>query len=241
MDEQVKVDCRSCGTTLKLKASLAGKTVRCPRCKQPFVVEIPTAGVRPEEEESADPDDQFVAALQALPKPEKSAGRAARDVVTHRPPEPRPANVIEPVAPTNKQRRRRRPKQDFASLERRIMIGWFVGGLIGGGIGAAIWAAFAHFTNYEFGGIAWGVGALTGIGLHIGGQGYGDSRSGWIAVAMALFSIVMGRFVTFLLFSGDVLDSLDLALGFFFTPLALIWGGLAGFTAYRIGSGSQFD
>ena len=162
MDEQVKVDCRNCGTTLKLKASLAGKTVRCPRCKQPFVVELRATREPTDEEGPADPDDQFV-------------------------------------------------------------------------------AAFAHFTNCEFGGIAWGVGALTGIGMHIGGQGYGDSRSGWIAVGMALFSIVMGRFVTFLLFSGDMVDSLDLALGFFFTPLALIWGGLAGFTAYRIGSGSQFD
>ena len=136
MDEQVKVDCRNCGTTLKLKASLAGKTVRCPRCKQPFVVELRATREPTDEEGPADPDDQFV-------------------------------------------------------------------------------AAFAHFTNCEFGGIAWGVGALTGIGMHIGGQGYGDSRSGWIAVGMALFSIVMGRFVTFLLFSGDMVDSLDLALGSF--------------------------
>ena len=76
---------------------------------------------------------------------------------------------------------------------------------------------------------------------HIGGRGYGDGRSGWLAVGIAMFSIVVGRFVTFLLFTGNVVIALAAALSFFFTPLSLIWGGLAGFTAYCIGSGSQFD
>jgi hypothetical protein len=237
-----KVQCTTCNVTLKLKdASFVGKTVRCPRCRKTFVVEDPSGGKAAAEEESSDPDDQFLAALRTLPPPEKSAGRADAEVILHRAPEPpRQATVIEPVVPVQK-KRGKRTKVDFESLQRQIIVGWIVGGLIGGGIGAFIWAAVGHYTGYEFGWIAWGVGALTGIGMHIVGQGYGDGRSGWLAVGIAMFSIVVGRFVTFLLFTGDVVIAIAAALSFFFTPLSLLWGGLAGFTAYRIGSGSQFD
>ena len=140
-----------------------------------------------------------------------------------------------------KKRRRKQPKQDLAKLERRIIVGWILGGLIGGGVGAAIWTVGGNYTGYEFGFLAWGVGALAGIGLHVSGQGYGESRSGWIAVAIALFSIVIGRFAIFWSFTGSAIDALDIALGFFVDPLGVLWGGLARFTAYRIGSGSQFD
>jgi hypothetical protein len=79
------------------------------------------------------------------------------------------------------------------------------------------------------------VGALAVIGLHIGGRGYGDGRSGWLAGGIAMFNIVVRRFVTFLLFTHRRL------LLWRSRPLSLTWGGLAGCTAYRVGSGLQSD
>jgi hypothetical protein len=43
------------------------------------------------------------------------------------------------------------------------------------------------------------------------------------------------------LFLLDPLSALVFALGLLLNPLGLLWCALAGFTAFRIGSGSQFD
>lgn len=242
MPEALKIRCGNCGATLKLKdASAAGKTVRCPRCQKAFVVELPRVPTATADSINADPDDEFSAALQSLPAPDASSDRegSREQVVLHGGPPPEAAS---PASDTPKEKRsRKRKKLDPEKLQRQIYLGWIVGGGIGGAIGAAIWAVVGRSTGYEFGWLAWGVGAFTGIGRHIGGPSYGDSRSGGIAEAIALFSIVLGRLLASHALTENPLDALDVALGFFFDPLGFLWGALAGFTAYRIGSGSEFD
>jgi len=246
MAEPLKIPCARCAATLRVTdARVVGKTIRCPRCRNGFVLAIPPVVGPTSGAASSDPDDDFLTALQSLPKSAGSAdlkgsqGKVLLPPALPKPQRRRPGSNELPK-PEGEPRRKRR-KQNIEQLERRIIVGWILGGLIGGGIGAAIWAAIGHFGGIEIGWMALGVGALTGIGLHVGGQAYGDARSGWIAVAIAIFSIVLGRFVTLLLFMQDPLEVLDYALGFLFNPLGLLWCALAGFTAFRIGSGSQFD
>ena len=47
-------------------------------------------------------------------------------------------------------------------MEQLKLIG---GGVVGGLVGAGIWAAIGHFTGYEVGWIAWGIGGLVGLGV----------------------------------------------------------------------------
>ena len=58
------------------------------------------------------------------------------------------------------------------------MIGALVGGVVGGLIGAAAWAAVTYFSGWEIGLIAWGIGGLVGLGVHLGTR-----RRGGIAAA----------------------------------------------------------
>ncbi len=68
-----------------------------------------------------------------------------------------------------------------------------IGAVIGGAVGAAVWAAVAHFTGYEIGILASGVGAVCGIGAVIGAGGNGTVWSGSVAVIVALLSIIAGK------------------------------------------------
>ena len=44
---------------------------------------------------------------------------------------------------------------------------WGLGGLVGGAIGAAIWAGIVYAIHVEIGWLAWGVGALVGLGVRL--------------------------------------------------------------------------
>lgn len=70
-----------------------------------------------------------------------------------------------------------------------------VGGLIGGVIGAAVWGAIAYFTGYEIGWIAWGVGVVVGMGVRIAADGETGFGLGATASAVALASILAGKFM----------------------------------------------
>lgn len=71
-----------------------------------------------------------------------------------------------------------------------------IGALIGGAIGASIWAAISYFFNYEIGLIAWGIGAMVGVGATIGpveGQG-GGAIMGAMAAIVAMASVAGGKY-----------------------------------------------
>ncbi len=67
-----------------------------------------------------------------------------------------------------------------------------IGAVIGGAIGAAVWAAIAHFTGYEIGYVAAGVGTVCGIGAALTSGG-GNAWAGAVAVVVALLSIITGK------------------------------------------------
>jgi len=66
-----------------------------------------------------------------------------------------------------------------------------VAACVGGLVGAIIWGAIAHFTGYEIGYIAWGIGALIGfLSAAAGGEG---STNGAICAVVAVLSLVAGK------------------------------------------------
>jgi hypothetical protein len=69
-----------------------------------------------------------------------------------------------------------------------------LGAAVGAGIvGALVWAAIVHFTNYEIGYVAWGVGAFVGwAAAFMGARG---STAAIAAAVIALVSVGGGRFL----------------------------------------------
>ena len=68
-----------------------------------------------------------------------------------------------------------------------------VGSLVGGIIGTIAWAALIHFTGYEIGVAAWGVGIITGFGSHLLSGG-GSAAKGVIAAVFAVLAILGGQY-----------------------------------------------
>ena len=69
-----------------------------------------------------------------------------------------------------------------------------VGGASGALVGAAIWATVGHFTGYEVGWIAVGVGALSGFGVSLPTHRQAGMVGGIIATVMAVGAIGLGRY-----------------------------------------------
>ena len=120
-------------------------------------------------------------------------------------------------------------------------VGWIVGGTIGGAIGAAIWAAIAAFTGYEIGWIAWGVGFLVGLGVRIcSPESYGAAPGGTAAV-ISLLALAAGKMISLSIVAKNelgvdlpfsaLMELLPETLG----PMDFLFGGLAVFTAFKVG------
>ncbi|MCA9295800.1 MAG: hypothetical protein KC983_04770 [Phycisphaerales bacterium] len=75
-------------------------------------------------------------------------------------------------------------------------MGAILGGVIAGAIGAAVWAGIAIGTGYEIGWIAWGIGALVGFGVLVGGKGQAGGMGAVIAILLAVLSIMVGKYAT---------------------------------------------
>ncbi len=70
------------------------------------------------------------------------------------------------------------------------LIGAFVGALVGAGI----WGLVSYQSGYEVGWIAWGVGALTGLGMLLGARDSSDVATGGLAAVIALFGVICGKY-----------------------------------------------
>lgn len=66
-----------------------------------------------------------------------------------------------------------------------------IGTFLGAVVGALVWGGLTYATGYEIGYVAWGIGALVGIGAKLGGA-RGTTASG-MAAALALVSIFVGK------------------------------------------------
>ncbi len=75
-------------------------------------------------------------------------------------------------------------------------LGAILGGSIGGLVGAVIWAAVTHYSGYEIGWIAWGIGGLVGVGVRLGTSGSGGISHGGTAAIIALVAVLGGKWAT---------------------------------------------
>jgi len=75
-------------------------------------------------------------------------------------------------------------------------IGAIIGGIIGAAIGGAIWAGVAIVFDYEIGFLAILVGALAGLGVHVGSGRVGGIPYQIIAVILATLGIMIGKYIT---------------------------------------------
>lgn len=75
------------------------------------------------------------------------------------------------------------------------MIKGILGAVIGGAIGAAIWAAISYFAHVEAGIVAWGIGGLVGLGMHLGVRNESGMEHGCIAAVIALASVGAGKYL----------------------------------------------
>jgi hypothetical protein len=74
------------------------------------------------------------------------------------------------------------------------LIGGLIGGAVGGLIGGAIWTGVAYGTGYEIGWIAWGVGAIVGVGVSAGSKGEAGQIGGVMAATLAIASILIAKY-----------------------------------------------
>jgi hypothetical protein len=81
---------------------------------------------------------------------------------------------------------------------------------IGAIIGATVWVVVAVVTHYQIGWIAWGLGAMAGLGM-LWGYGESNTRAGFTAACIALAGIFAAKFGVFLfviysIFTGSSSD-----------------------------------
>ncbi|HTU16723.1 MAG TPA: MJ0042-type zinc finger domain-containing protein [Gemmataceae bacterium] len=100
------VECPKCGKSLKVNDSLAGKRVRCPGCKNPFVVpDAPVVELVEDEEEQEE---------RVTKRPRRDAARRPRDEEEDddKPRRPRRSRDEEEDDDEPRRPRRRRPRDD---------------------------------------------------------------------------------------------------------------------------------
>lgn len=118
-------------------------------------------------------------------------------------------------------------------------------------VGALVWGAVVGITGWNFGIVAWGLGAAVGFATYAATPEEHRSYEHlpWIACGVALFGIVVGQYLGFIFtaarlrpdkFSAwDALNPAAVSLYFnnlskLMSPFGLLWIALAMYSAYKI-------
>jgi hypothetical protein len=122
-------------------------------------------------------------------------------------------------------------------------------GLVAAIVGGLVWGLIVRWTDYEIGFAAWGIGFIVGTAVALGAQHARGLPLQVIAVALALFGIVLGKYLAFVWIGQDELgksgfefpvfskDTVDLFWDLrsdIWSFWDLLWAGLAVVTAFRI-------
>ncbi len=130
----------------------------------------------------------------------------------------------------------RAPKRDLG------IFFWILGGSIAAAIGTVGWVAAVIMTGREFGIIAWALGGLVGLGVRIPARGSEAAGPGLVAAILAIGSIFAAKLIIACLVAlvepAETVMSVMLQL---FGLLDLLWVGLAGVTAYKVGASVEDD
>lgn len=214
--ETIKVNCSSCGSSIRVPTSAVGRRAKCPKCAQTFLITDPDV----EAPEESGADDLLSGVGGEAPAPQAprvelmpcphcgkpnaaSAGICAHCRKSLIGATPGGAGIGGAAAAAVG------ALGGVAKLGGGLTLG-IVGSAIGAAIGAAIWTAVAYFANYELGWIAWGLGGLAGIGMHLGARDT-NSYYGVIAAVIAILGIVLAKFalVVIVLNAAFVVEGVD--------------------------------
>ncbi len=91
------------------------------------------------------------------------------------------------------------------------IVSGLIGAVIGGAIGGAIWAAVVKFTGFEIGWLAWGIGALVGVGFRVGARELANPGTGVLAAAVALLAVLGGKYAVAHLYTQEFMADFNLA------------------------------
>ena len=81
-----------------------------------------------------------------------------------------------------------------------------IGACVAGVVGALVWGAIAHFTGYEIGYIAWGIGLAVGYAALKFGDGEGSASTGVTCAIIAAASILAGKYAAYSLGASGAAD-----------------------------------
>lgn len=120
-----------------------------------------------------------------------------------------------------------------------------MGGIAAAAIGALVWAAVTHYTEYQIGWMAVGVGFLVGLAIRHFGKGV-DLSFGIAGAVLALAGCLAGNILTYCIFIAkeegvevtEVASQLDFSIAVemlidTFTPLDILFYGLAMYYGYK--------
>ncbi len=105
-------------------------------------------------------------------------------------------------------------------------------------VGAAGWAIAVHYTPFQIGFIAWGIGWLAGKGVHAGNGGRCSPTWGVTAAAIAVGCFAVSKLLSILLRVSEGSQILDWIVVYQdeYSILDLIWIAFAIWPAYGIGA-----
>jgi hypothetical protein len=130
-----------------------------------------------------------------------------------------------------------------------VLLTGTLAGLVAAIVGGVVWGLIVRWTDYEIGFAAWGIGFIVGTVVVLGAQHTRGLPFQLIAVVLALFGIVLGKYLAFVWIGQDELgdagfevpvfskDTFDLFWDLkrdIWSGWDLLWAGLAVVTAFRI-------
>lgn len=208
----IRVHC-PCGTKLKVRPNAIGRKAKCPKCQQIFVIAKDVT----EETISIDSDDIQNSLLSELAAQENNLSAIPKNinVESHKDcpkcGESMAAQAVlcvscgfnlqsgQTLKGTSARKSAMADKvRKLASGAGTYLLGCLLSG-IGVLIGAGIWFAIAVFWQVEIGLIAWGLGALAGLGMHLGYRKQ-NIRAGVTAAGISLVGIFSAKLMMFLFF-----------------------------------------
>lgn len=250
----IELSCPACQQKYRLKESLAGKKAKCAKCGQSIQIpELAPAAAEPASDLSDLLDDHLPVATESAASPASTTTDycpKCGDALA------RNATVCVSCGYNKKTgtklKTSRKPTQSHSRSGSATLLRGTIFSFGGALIGAVAWVVIAIFTGYEIGWIAWGLGALAGLGMAVGHEDQDGTMAGIIAAAMAVVGILAAKGMIYdqlyrelaeLGITADQIAELEAVMGesisfsAMFGPIDGLFILLAVGSAYGIGSG----
>ncbi|OWY69770.1 hypothetical protein B7486_19195 [cyanobacterium TDX16] len=210
--EKIVVTC-PCGAQMRVRAGAVGKTIKCPQCEQSFKVTAP-AGHQAETQPAELGLLDDLAVQESAAKPVATAAVSSKQC-------PQCGAVMLGAAVMcvscgfNVATGQSASAADVPAKRGMVKSAgtFLLGSALSAGfaaVGGVAWFLAVWFLNVEVGYIAWGIGLLAGLGMHIGHRNP-SVKAGVIAAVMSFSSVFLAKaaifgFLIYAVISGNTDD-----------------------------------